>query len=252
MAKKINRERHRRRRADAKKAFVALMKVYPLTLDNLDGEIWRDIAGYDGDYQVSTFGRIKSFKKGRVKILKPNLFGEYICVELHKNCKTKTFLIHRLVPEVFIPNPDVKPFINHIDGHKFDNFVGNLEWITNAENMRHAFETGLAKSGEEHYRAKLTVKQVLYIRENPDGLTLVQLAEKLNVNETQISAIQLGKTYKNAGGTIRESKNRRIPKEERDQIRAEYATGNYTMAQLAEKHHCSLSTILTILHELDG
>ena len=253
MAKKINRERHRRRRAEAKKAFVALMKVYPLALDNLDGEIWRDIAGYDGDYQVSTFGRIKSFKNGRVRILKPFIQGDYIYVELHKGDEGKTMLIHRLVAEAFIPNPDDKPEVNHKDGKKFNCVVGNLEWSTHSENIKHAFDTGLeeAKRGESNWQASLTNEQAKYIRENPDGLTGIELAKKFDVTATVISEIQRGLIYKDAGGPIRKAKTRRIPKEERDQIRAERKAGA-TCAELAEKHHCSLSTISTILHELDG
>ena len=79
MAKKINREQIRRRHAEAKKAYAALMKFYPLTLENLDGEIWCPI-DYCADYHISTFGRIKSFKNGKVKIMKPSLRGEYFCI----------------------------------------------------------------------------------------------------------------------------------------------------------------------------
>lgn len=254
MAKKINKEKVRLRHAEAKKAFVTLMKFYPLTLDNLDGEIWRDIAGYDGDYQVSTFARIKSFKNGKVRILKPTISGDYIRIELCKDGVQKQFSVHRLVAEAFIPNPEGKPEVNHKDGKKFNCVVENLEWSTRSENIKHAFDTGLEEPnrGENNWQASLTNEQAEYIRENPDGLTGVELAKKLNVTATVISEIQRGLIYKDAGGTIRKSKAKRIPKEERDQIRAEYATGNFTQRELAEKHHCSLTTISTILHELDG
>lgn len=244
-------ERHYRRHEDAKPAYSALMKVYPLTVEDLDGEVWKPINDYDG-YQVSNYGRGKSFKKGKVKILKPALCMGYLRVTLWKDNKPKPFRIHRLVAELFIPNPEGKPEVNHIDGNKFNNYVGNLEWATSSENQRHAVATGLQAQGEDNYLAKLTNEQVLYIRQNPDSLTLEKLAEKFGVNFGTISAIQLGKHYKNAGGSVREKKRGgypRVPDEIREQIRADYATGNFTQVQLAKKYGISQTTIWKILHE---
>jgi hypothetical protein len=71
-------------------------------------------------------------------------------VDLCKNGKKKTFLVHRLVATAFIPNPDNKPYINHINGNKTDNRLENLEWCTQSENMKHSYRTGLqTKSGKQ-------------------------------------------------------------------------------------------------------
>lgn len=94
-------------------------------------EIWKDILGCEGLYQVSNFGRVKSFKFGKERILKPgtNKYG-YLIVILCKNGKVKHFYVHRLVAEAFIPNPHNYPCVNHKDECKTNNNVNNLEWCT--------------------------------------------------------------------------------------------------------------------------
>lgn len=232
------------------------MKFYPLTLDNLDGEIWRDIAGYEGDYQVSTFGRIKSFKNGKEKILKPTISGDYIRIELCKSGVQKQFSVHRLVAEAFIPNPKGKPCINQLDGNKFNNTVENFEWVTHSENIKHAFATGLeeANRGEDSACAKLTNEQARYVRENPDNLTGVELAKKLDVPTATISAIQLGLSYKNAGGTIRKSKVQRTPDHIREEICRLYKRGvaGCGYQALAKKFGLYLATITDIVRKGNG
>lgn len=236
----------RRRLEEAKPAYEALMKFYPLTLEDLDGEDWKPFVGYE----VSNYGRVKTFKY-QLKILKPSLCNGYLRVVLFKDGKRNHFLVHRLVAEAFIPNPDNKPQINHIDGNKFNNYVGNLEWTTAHENTQHSYDTGLqiAPQGEGNYKAKLTTEQVEYVRNNPDNLSRKELAEKFGLEPSGISAIQLGKTYRNAGGDIRESRKPRVPDEIREQIRADYATGNYTYVQLAHKYGVHPMTIRRIIHE---
>ena len=175
--KEYQREFDRRRHEEAKPAYEALMSCYPLTLDDLDGEEWKDIEGYDG-YQVSNYGRIKSFKRKTPLILTPKLSLDYLETNLYKDGKPHFRKIHILVAQAFIPNPENKPQVNHIVGCKFNCYVGNLQWATDSENKQHAYDTGLKKTGEEHGRAKLTNKQALYVRENPDNLTQEQLAEQ--------------------------------------------------------------------------
>lgn len=109
-------------------------------------EEYRDIAGYEGLYQVSNYGNIKRLgnnKTKKEKILKQKIDGGYLRVGLSKNNKQKYYLVHRLVAQAFIPNPDGKEQVNHINGIKSDNNVSNLEWVTCSENMIHAFRTGL-------------------------------------------------------------------------------------------------------------
>ena len=100
-------------------AYDAFIALYPFTLDDLDGEQWRNIAGYEEFYQVSTFGRVKSFCRGKVTILKPVLqrFG-YLLVDLYKD--GQSYRVHILVAKAFIPNPDNKPEVNHTLGNKLD------------------------------------------------------------------------------------------------------------------------------------
>ena len=105
-------------------------------------EIFKDIKGFEGLYQISNFGNVKSLKRNI--ILKPSSNGKgYLHIILYKNCKSKVGRIHRLVAQAFIPNPENKPQINHIDGNKSNNNVNNLEWVTNSENQKHAFALGL-------------------------------------------------------------------------------------------------------------
>lgn len=122
-------------------------------------EIWKDIRGYDWIYQVSNFGRIRSSgfkykqksKKGIFfeKYASPKILSQsytvegYLVVTLVKNGKANQYKVHRLIAEAFIPNPEHKPAINHINGIKDDNRIENLEWCTVQENTKHAHDMGL-------------------------------------------------------------------------------------------------------------
>ena len=111
-------------------------------------EIWKDIKGYQGRYQVSNLGNIKSLQiKGfvRDKLLKQCKSRCYQIVSLHSINGSKNCKVHRLVAESFICNPQDKPQVNHIDGNKLNNTVENLEWATAKENNVHACKTGLRK-----------------------------------------------------------------------------------------------------------
>lgn len=104
-------------------------------------ETWKDIPGFEGSYQISDHGRLKSFKElkeGRI-LSTINNRGGYISVVLCRNNKAeRSTRIHRLVAENFLSNPENLPEVNHIDGNKQNNHITNLEWVTRKQNMAHA------------------------------------------------------------------------------------------------------------------
>lgn len=107
-------------------------------------EIWKDIEDWEGLYQVSNFGRVKSLnyrKTGMSNYLIPRNSYIYDTVCLCNRGHHKYALIHRLVAEAFIPNPKNKAQVNHKDGDKHNNYVGNLEWVSPKENIIHSIKT---------------------------------------------------------------------------------------------------------------
>jgi hypothetical protein len=105
-------------------------------------EVWKDVPGYEGMYQASSFGRVRSpYQRGKgIYTLKPVMSSSgYFTV----NIKGKMPTVHRLVAKAFIPNPEVKRCVNHKDGIKTNNNLDNLEWVTHKENLHHAIGLGL-------------------------------------------------------------------------------------------------------------
>lgn len=114
-------------------------------------EEFRDIDGYENLYQISNLGRVRSLPKGdgngnRLRILKFDIQEKnhttYYRVTFSKLGKTKRFQVHRLVANAFIPNPEGKTMVNHIDNNGTNNAIGNLEWSTHVENMEHSASQG--------------------------------------------------------------------------------------------------------------
>lgn len=248
-------EKHRQRRL----AFAEFIKLYPFTPEDLDGEEWRPIEGWDS-YLVSNFGRVKSLKNCRgcaVKILRPCLnASDYLIVNVCKNGKMIARAVHRLVAKAFIPNPDNKPQVNHIDGCKINAYVGNLEWSTAQENTQHSFDTGLnvAQKGENSSLAKLTKEQVLYIRANPDNLFQKQLAAMFGVCKQTISDVQRGRKYPEEGGIVRAKllyQLNRFPDNLRAKIREEYVpySREFGTTALSIKYGICPQTVWNIINE---
>ena len=153
--------------------------------------------------KLATFGRVKSFQLKVPRILQATINRGYLRVGLHKDNFSQYKFIHILVAETFIPNIEHKPFVNHKDGNKQNNFAENLEWVTNSENMKHAYKLGLNKPriGYENFCAKLTIDDVKYIRKNyklrDKDWGARALAKKFNVSESTITNVVKGRTYRN-------------------------------------------------------
>jgi len=128
-------------------------------------EEFRDIPGYEGLYQISNLGRVKSFHFKKETILIP-IKSTYLMINLSKNKKIKTFLIHRLMMLTFNPDCNFEgAVVNHRNGIKTDNRLDNLEWCTQLQNIQHSRETGLNRNiGNTHHSSKLKEHQIPVIR----------------------------------------------------------------------------------------
>jgi hypothetical protein len=161
-------------------------------------EEWKSVIGYEGIYEISSEGRLRSLKFGRIRYfnMKPDGWG-YQIAALSKNGVRESVRFHRLVAKHFIPNPNNYPTINHIDANKLNNAVSNLEWCTQLENNRHSIKIGgRCHKNEGHPMAKLTNKQVLLIREmhSTGKYKQKELATLFNVKDSHISSIVTNKS----------------------------------------------------------
>ena len=176
-------------------------------MDN--SEIWLDIKGYEGSYQVSSLGRVKSL--ARVIEYRKGIYGNkkeiilktfkdrkgYLKYKLCKNGKEKSVISHRLVALAFLHNLNQKPEVNHINGIKDDNRLENLEWCTSSENTIHALNEKLKipQKVSEHGMSKLTEEKVLEIRLIGRTKTTKELGKMYNVDRTLISKVLLNKIW---------------------------------------------------------
>lgn len=165
-------------------------------------EIWKPVKGYEGRYEISNTGKLKSLNysnSGKQKIMKEivNNHG-YRRVSLFGEGGYLQYQVHRLVAFNFIPNQENKCCINHIDGNKLNNSILNLEWVTIQENIKHAVKNDLHLYGENHGASILTKLQVLAIRkEYLKGLIGTRpLAKKYNVSRGCVQGILSGKNWK--------------------------------------------------------
>ena len=171
--------------------------------ENCMSEIWKDIEGYEGLYQVSNRGRVKSLerivmrKNGRPYSV-PELIKErqidhkgYDRIGLNKNGKKKRFFVHRLVLQAFNQSSDETLEVNHIDGNKLNNNVENLEWVTSSENSIHAFENNLHNhQGERNTNASITDSEAKEIKKlKGKGLTQKEVGEMFGTTNYVVANI---------------------------------------------------------------
>lgn len=178
-------------------------------------EEWRDVPGYEGKYQVSNFGNVKTLNRTVIgnncsymrkgKILNKYYGGRtgYYKVKLYNGDGSfNSFPVHRLVAQSFLYNPESYPQINHRDGNPENNNVNNLEWCNNSINIKHAYDTGLInmnnRRGANHYKAILTEDDVRNIRykHDIDKTPLKNLMNEYNMSHGAIYGIVKHKNWK--------------------------------------------------------
>lgn len=147
-------------------------------------------------YEVSDNGSVRSLKTGRILKAANNNRG-YLYVELQVSGKQERFYIHRLVAELFVDNEYGLPVVHHKDGVKTNNHYTNLEWASYQYNSRHAFNTGLGKSGFEHYSSRFSQEDFWEIKLlHEKGVKNFEIARLYNVSETAVRNLVLGNSYK--------------------------------------------------------
>jgi hypothetical protein len=177
--------------------------------------IWKDVKDYEGLYQVNNVGKVKRiYKNGKERILENSFNGRYFQVRLSKNGKGKTFLVHILVAQAFIPNPENKPQVNHKFGIKtqnivdLDNLYGDtttIEWATSSENNKHAYDTGLHKKyiGKNHPKARKVIQYDLEGKLIRIWDSVMDVERELKIFNTNICACCRGRRkHQTAGGYI--------------------------------------------------
>jgi hypothetical protein len=160
----------------------------------MEEEIWKDVVGYEGKYKVSNKARIWSNLSKRY--LKQIEYIGYMSVILYFNSKNRTEKVHRLMAKAFIPNPENKPQVNHLNGIKNDNRLENFEWVTNSENQLHALRIGLYKNpfGEKNNWAKIKEKDAIAIINDKRPAKVICKEYNLAVNT--IYSIKNGTNWK--------------------------------------------------------
>jgi DNA-binding transcriptional regulator YiaG len=166
-------------------------------------EVWKDINGYEGYYQVSSLGRVKSVKRmvnhnyGGLKIVNERVMSQrtakYKNLMLCKEGEERIFWVHRLVAESFIENPDNKPEVNHKDANCHNNNVDNLEWATRAENQIHAVQHDLFKTkyGKNPYKNRDLAATFTEIRSlyKEKGVRQKEIAKTFSIDQSTVSRI---------------------------------------------------------------
>lgn len=154
-------------------------------------DIWKPVKGYEGLYEVSNLGKIRSLFRYKINL---NCFIDngYYYVEIYKNNIQKKVGVHVLIATAFIPNPENKPQVNHINCIKIDNRIENLEWVTSRENTIHALVNNLLTipKGELNGMSKLKEEDIFIIRNKSPKISRKKLSEMFGVSIKHISRIR--------------------------------------------------------------
>lgn len=179
-------------------------------------EIWKPIKDFEGLYEVSTLGNVRSIDRTikswnghkdidvlfKGKILKQHITRGYMAVGLCKNGKMQNIQVHRLVAKTFIPNLNNKPQVNHIDGNKHNNKVENLEWCSSSENVKHSYRIGLRvikdKQKEQMRKVGLQCGKKVIQKDKLGNIVKIfdsgsQASRELGISQPTISLYCLGK-----------------------------------------------------------
>lgn len=159
-------------------------------------EQWKQIEGFEGRYEVSDTGRVRSITRKNIIYRKPvTNAGGYLKVQLRKGGKVRGFYVHRLVAAAFIGIPDGMT-VNHLDGDKANNRVENLEVCTRGENSKHGYRTGLIGLGENHINSKLKESQIPDIKRRiAAGESERSIASRYGVARSSIRHIKAGRSW---------------------------------------------------------
>lgn len=224
-------------------------------------EIWKDIPGYEGHFQVSNRGRVRSldrkiyrsngrrhFRRGHIKSLSVKDNG-YIQVGLTKNGNHKTGLVHQLVALAFLGEPLPGEEVNHKDGDKGNNLLENLEYVSHQENVLHSryiLERGVIKlNSRKAYR----IRELYWV----GGEETAEIAVLFGVSASAVRQVVLGRTWKYVPFPpvctmfTRRRNGRKITWADAKSIRLQYKLGIYNMTQLAERYGVSLSTVSRVI-----
>lgn len=168
-------------------------------------ELWAPVAEFDGLYEVSDCGRVRSTaRQGPIRRVPSRLLklcrsrcGGYYRAVLYVGARQFRRLVHRMVAQAFIPNAHELPQINHKDGDKLNNRADNLEWCTPQENAQHSYAMGLSVSakGERHGQSKLTIEQIEEMRRLSGSMTQREIARRFGVTQPQVSKIITSKRW---------------------------------------------------------
>lgn len=233
--------------------FYILMQYWKnRRLKNFANEEWRPVIDFDGYYEISNFGRVKRLQRstphfmGGVRVLKEMILKQninslgYIVIELTVNEKQIRTGVHRLVAFSFLKKDDDRNFVNHKNGIKWDNTLGNLEWCTHQENEIHARETGLKKTpfGEDCVHSILTNKTALEVYLSNGKYK--EIGEKYGIVESEVCAIKRGRRWSHVTG----QEYRR--KELSDDAVIDIFTSKNSMRSLERKYSVSLTAIKNI------